>query len=238
MEHKLSKPEAILFDWDWTIFDSDPTLAYTLEQTFAAMAERGFPKPEYAEWSVERLKSITNFAPRSMLKDLFTPHGEEHAAFALKTYIDNYVKFSAEHSRIFEGAIATLKLLEEKGIPFAIVSNKFQPFLDAEREAFLKPHFPNVICLGDSPEYAKKPAPDSLFLALKKLGVAPSENVWMIGDTLESDMVSAQRAGCKFIYMAVEDRAPPTHCDSPVIYGFNSFKELIKDLTKQTHIEK
>jgi phosphoglycolate phosphatase len=97
-----------------------------------------------------------------------------------------------EAPRRFPGITALLKRLDREGLLMAVVSSRrlfaLQRGLDATG---LRRHFPVVIGLEDVAR--PKPSPEGLLLALDRLGVPPSQAVF-VGDSA-LDVEAGQRAG-------------------------------------------
>ena len=87
-------------------------------------------------------------------------------------------------------AVFIAKALKEKDIKMAVVSNKF----DAAVKELCEPFFGEYIrvAIGEKPDVAKKPEPDSLYAALDALGVG-AEGACYVGDS-EVDIQTANNA--------------------------------------------
>lgn len=81
--------------------------------------------------------------------------------------------------------------LKEHGYHLAIVSNKFDAAVKKLRQDFFDDVIP--VAIGESPSIHKKPAPDTVFQAMRELDVKP-ENCIYIGDS-EVDIQTAANAG-------------------------------------------
>ncbi len=244
MQQKINKPKAVLFDWDGTIVEArDPALSTALEATFAEMARRGYAKLDYQSWPLERIKAISNFLPRTLIRDTFLPHGQDVADQALAIYIESYVTAATENAnnKALSGAMETFAMLRRQGIPFAIISSKLQQFLDAECDVILKTLYPDVICRGDNPPAPKKPDPAALRNVLQQLGVEPGKDVWMVGDTVESDLEAAVNAGCCPVFFRTPDASAPKSPipeDTITVNGHKSLQQLIHTTQRNAAWEK
>lgn len=93
---------------------------------------------------------------------------------------------------------ATLRRLSKAGVPMALVSNFY-----GNIEAVLK-DFGIVDCFDAIVESAvvgvRKPDPQIFTLGVDALGL-PSERVLVVGDSYSKDIVPAQRAGCKALWL-------------------------------------
>lgn len=90
----------------------------------------------------------------------------------------------------YTGICAALSSLQKGGYKMAIVSNKGQAAVTGLHDAFFK----NLVAfsMGESPLYNKKPAPDMVWEALKRLGCAKEDAIY-IGDS-EVDKKTADNA--------------------------------------------
>ena len=105
-------------------------------------------------------------------------------------YHENILCKTTVYPTVIEG----LETLKSNGYKLAIATNKPQAPTDSLLDALkLKDYFD--IILGGSEEYALKPDPAMLHIAMQKTDSAP-EMSWMIGDNY-TDMESGYRAGIK-----------------------------------------
>ena len=106
---KITKPSAIIFDFDDTLVNAKPVISKALEETFK-------------EFNInkEDLKHIDfNLSLRDYVHDIFL----DNAIAAGKIYYKNYYKF-AESLQPLEHAKETLDFLHSHNIFTSIVSNK------------------------------------------------------------------------------------------------------------------
>lgn len=104
----------------------------------------------------------------------------------------------------------TLKLLREKNIPYAVVSNSSEKSIRRyikEKMGEDGKLFDGVPIFGNS----NKPDPTNIFKACGALGVKPSEHVWFVGDTMRTDIKAAMKAGVH-----------------PILFGFRDIPEIDK----------
>ena len=101
-----------------------------------------------------------------------------------------------------------LDTLADQGVKLAIVSNK----VDFAVKALSKDYFGDrmVSAVGDDPSRKKKPAPDSVWEAMRQTGVTEQEAIY-VGDS-DVDVITAHNAGIPCI---------------AVTWGFRSEESLI-----------
>ncbi|SHE91978.1 phosphoglycolate phosphatase [Modicisalibacter ilicicola DSM 19980] len=183
----LAMPQALLFDLDGTLIDTAPDLAR------ATNALRDHHGLEALPFEIIRAQvSNGGSALVTLALGLEQDHPEHAAARAY--LLDAYGQAVAAESRLFDGLEL---LLERWALPpraWGIVTNKPRAYAEPLIEALeLAPGV--LVCADDLP--VKKPEPDPLWEAARRLGVAP-QTCWYIGDHLR-DMQAAHAAGMKAI---------------------------------------
>ena len=109
----------------------------------------------------------------------------------ITVYMPHYQAHCNDRTGPYPGIDALLSRIGERGLKTAVVSNKPDPAVQKLNDV----HFGGVFdfTIGESPAYARKPAPDMVLRAMEVLGVPVSEAVY-IGDT-EIDLETARRCG-------------------------------------------
>lgn len=202
---QLTKPRAILFDWDNTLADTWPTIHEALTVTFEKMGR----KP----WTMTETKIHVHRSLRDSFPDIFGDRWEE----AGKLYRENFLKIHLEQLTMLPDAERTLKTLAAKPeIYVALVSNKTGNSLREEvaHVGFGK-YFRKVIGALDAKE--DKPSAEPVHMALDGTGIKPSEEVWFVGDSV-TDMECAHNSGCLPVFYGDRDindgsfvHCPPRH---------------------------
>ena len=111
--------------------------------------------------------------------------------YVLKEFPIHYKAHMLDNTKPYEGIMDALYRLKEHGYHLAIVSNKFDAAVKKLRQDFFDDVIP--VAIGESPSIHKKPAPDTVFQAMRELNVKP-ENCIYIGDS-EVDIQTAANAG-------------------------------------------
>jgi len=190
----LNLPEAVIFDWDNTLIDAWPCILDCYNSTF-----RRFGMPE---WTMEEGKR--NIA-RS-LRDTFPSMFGDRWKDAREHYYDTFAKVHLERMVPFAHTEAMLRVLTDKGIYLAVVSNKLGDFLRAEaRHLGWDSMFGALV--GATDAQRDKPDHAPVHLALQPSGIAPGPNVWFVGDSFV-DLQCAHQSGCVAVLMRPE--APVT----------------------------
>ena len=175
------------------IFDLDGTLLDTLGDLAASVnfALRTHGMPEHSIDDVRRF--VGNGVRRLMERAV--PEGTDNPQFeaAFATFREYYIHHSLDTTRPYEGIPETLAALRERGCRLAVVSNKMRK----ATEELCRYFFPDTIEVAIGEDEAagihKKPAPDTVFEALRQLGVE-KENTVYVGDS-DVDIETARNAG-------------------------------------------
>lgn len=183
--HLPTEPSAVLFDLDGTLIDTAPDFIRCLNllRTQHGLA----PLPDA---TIRR--SVSNGA-RAMVRVGFGLEPEHPDYLAKHTaFLDLYEEGVAVETRLFEGMDAILRNLENRGIPWGIVTNKPLRFAEPLVAALgLGERCATVIC----PDHVthRKPHPEALHLACQRIGVAPDRGIY-VGDH-ERDIEAGRNAG-------------------------------------------
>jgi 2-phosphoglycolate phosphatase len=206
--------EAVLFDLDGTLADTAPDMARTVN---TMRTRRGL-----APVAAEIVRPYVSKGARGMILAAFQIAGD-HAEYAAmrEEFLELYGASLCVDTRLFPGMDGLLDRLDAAGIPWGVVTNKFErfarPIIDdlglASRAA--------VVVGGDTCPRAK-PFPDPLLFAAETMGVAPKRTLY-VGDD-ERDVQAARAAGMPVVIAAygyLGDGPPPSLwradgiCDSP-----------------------
>lgn len=179
----LPAPTALLFDLDGTLVDTAPDLA---RATNALRAHHGLEALPFD--TIRAQVSNGGSALVTLALGLETQH--PHHASARAFLLDAYAQDVAAESRVFAGLERLLELWALPPRAWGIVTNKPRAYAVPLIEALeLTPGA--LLCADDLP--VKKPCPEPLWEAARRLGVAP-ESCWYIGDHAR-DMQAARAAG-------------------------------------------
>ena len=182
MIRSLSRPRAVLFDWDNTLVDSWATIADALNTTLQTFG--------HAPWTMAEVKTRVRKSMRDSFPKLFGARADEAARVF-------YRRFEAIHvARLapVPGAAEALAELAAAGFYLAVVSNKKGEYLRREAAHLgWSRHFGRLVGALDAER--DKPALEPVLLALDGSGVAPGADVWIAGDA-DIDLECARNAAC------------------------------------------
>ena len=212
---KLNRPELIIFDWDNTLVDSLELICDSMRETFTKFSLSPMSNSEY--------KKHIHMCSRSFIKKHFPkePHDEVR-----KVFIDSYRQLAEENITLLPEAKETLEAIKNKDIKMAIVSNKNKILLSMELAKLgLEEYFLSIVGSGDLEE--DKPSPLPVFKALKDLGVKPSQEVWLVGDSV-TDMAAAHNSQCLPVFFGTDDYTSEHYMNCPPKIHFLDHKELLQ----------
>lgn len=181
--------QAVLFDLDGTLIDSAPDLGAAADKM---RVDRGMPS-----LPAELYRPMAGAGARGMLQIAFgmTPQDADFAAMREEFFV-NYERCMTERTYAFEGVPALLQTLEQRGLPWGVVTNKSERFtLPLTRSMPLFAHAGAVVS-GDTTPHAK-PHPEPLLEAARRMGVNPEACVY-VGDD-ERDIVAGRAAGMRTV---------------------------------------
>ena len=173
------------------VFDLDGTLLDTLEDLYratnTALEDHSLPRRSRDEVRLFVGNGVEMLIRRAV------PAGtdEETTLAVLADFKTTYAAICEDHTRPYNGIPDMLRALREKGIRVAVVSNKF----DAATKQLCEKYFGDLVevAIGERTGVRKKPAPDTVYEALKELGVT-AEGAVYIGDS-DVDIQTARNCG-------------------------------------------
>ena len=173
------------------IFDMDGTILETLEDMCASvnvtMDHVGYPRRTMDE--VRRF--VGNGAAK--LIERCMPAGAEDPRYPAalefyRAYYDAHAQIKTGH---YPGIPELLNQLSREGVRLAVVSNKPDEAVRALTERYFPSVFP--VAIGNRDGWATKPAPDSVYEAMRLLGARRESTVY-VGDS-DVDVDTARNAG-------------------------------------------
>ena len=187
------------------IFDLDGTLLDTL-QDLADSVNYALRQHNMPEHSIDEIRGFVGNGVR-LLMQRSVPEGTDDAQFeaVFATFRQYYMQHSLDTTKPYEGVSELLHELKCRGCRLAVVSNKMM----AATQELIAHFFPDVeVAIGEheAAGIRKKPAPDTVFQALRQLGVGPEDAVY-VGDS-DVDIHTARHAGlpCISVLWGFRDR--------------------------------
>ena len=184
-----TKIKAIAFDLDGTLIDSVPDLAAATQASLAELHLPTCTEQQVRTWVGNGAEMLMRRAMTYALKQAVEQSALDQA---MPVFMRHYQLHLEKHSKLYDGVLATIHTLSEKGYQLAIVTNKPYRFTVPLLEAFaLAPYFTQVLG-GDSLD-AMKPDPLPLQHLLDEWQLDKSE-LLMVGDS-KNDILAAKGAG-------------------------------------------
>ena len=173
------------------VFDLVGTLLDTLEDLYratnTALESHSLPRRSHDEVRLFVGNGVEMLIRRAV------PAGtdEETTLAVLADFKTTYAAICEDHTRPYDGILGMLTALRERGIRVAVVSNKF----DAATKQLCAKYFGDLVevAIGERTGVRKKPAPDTVYEALKELSMT-AEGAVYIGDS-DVDIETARNCG-------------------------------------------
>ena len=188
------------------IFDLDGTLLDTLADLAAAVnyALRQHGMPEH---TIDDVRRFVGNGVRKLMERAI-PDGEKNLDFeaTFATFREYYMHHSLDTTRPYPGIIETLEALKAKGCRLAVVSNKMMAATKELCQHFFADTIEVAIGENEAAGIRKKPAPDTVFEALRQLGEEKDSAVY-VGDS-DVDLETANNSGlpCISVLWGFRDR--------------------------------
>ncbi len=178
--------------YDTYIFDLDGTLLDTL-QDLAASVNYALRQHAMPEHSIDDIRRFVGNGVRKVMERA-VPDGAQNPLFesAFATFRQYYMQHSLDTTRPYDGIPEMLDELKRRGCLIAVVRNKMM----AATQELIAHFFPQIeVAIGEheAEGIRKKPAPDTVFAALKQLGVGKEDAVY-VGDS-DVDILTARNSG-------------------------------------------
>jgi phosphoglycolate phosphatase len=183
---------AIAFDLDGTLIDTAPDLGASANLMLGRLGRAPLPPS-----SIPRLigAGISVFVER-VLEETAEDNSSSPImrAGAEALFRRLYRDHLFERGRIYPEVRATLKSLADAGTALCCITNKESAFTShLLTAAHLDSYFQHVLCADYIED--RKPSPNLLLQACKRVGVKPSELLY-VGDS-RADIIAARAAGCR-----------------------------------------
>lgn len=178
--------QAVIFDWDLTLWNSWGIHLGLMEST---AAELGKTPPTAEAVAVEFHRPFH----QHLLWFFGThPEAQDELDSILPVYLDHYHAIDGHRRYLYPGVITLLRAFRRRGIRVGILSDKILYFGEIElRESGLAPLVEYANFKTDDRPY--KPAPDGLLDVLENMAVDPGDAIY-VGDGPQ-DIACARRVG-------------------------------------------
>jgi phosphoglycolate phosphatase len=223
VESKFPRIQAVLFDLDGTLIDSAPDLGSAADKMRLDRGMSSLPQSSY--------RSMAGAGARGMIGVAFgmTP---DHVDFASmrEEFFQNYERCMTQNTYVFEGVTELIAQLGVLNLRWGVVTNKSARFTDPLTQAMPLFASAQAMVSGDTTPHSK-PHPEPLFEAARRLGIQPSQCMY-VGDD-ERDIVAGLAAGMVTVaatYGYLGEKADPSLWGAHSI--INSPQSLLELLVK------
>ena len=182
-------PEAVLFDMDGLLVDTEPV--WSIAESELAASFGGVFSPELKAAIVGTRLEV---AVPTILRWYGAPDGPADAERAAQWLMDRMVELFATDLVVLPGVLDLLAALRSVGVPVALVSSSYRVLVDAVLAQGIGPFALTVA--GDEVRHGK-PHPEPYLTAAARLGVDPARCVVL--EDSPSGVASGQAAGCAVV---------------------------------------
>ena len=177
--------------YDVYVFDLDGTLLDTLRDLTASV-NHALRWAEMPERTIEEVRWFVGNGVKKLMERA-VPEGIDNPRFAevYQEFRDHYLHHGLDTTEPYPGIMEMLRALKDEGKQIAVVSNKFYK----ATEELCSHFFAGLVdvAIGEREDIRKKPAPDTVEEALRRLKAGCSHAVY-VGDS-DVDIQTAKNSG-------------------------------------------
>lgn len=208
------------------VFDLDGTLVNTLDDLKNAINNALKTLNYPFSYSLEETKKLIGSGTKNLCRRAIASLslGEEKVEELFCEFTKQYNEHQLDNARLYDGVLDTLRLLKEKNIKVAVLSNKVHHNTKEILSCLCK-NFDFDYVLGQVSYFPLKPDPTSLNYIISKLGLN-KEEILYVGDS-DTDMKTGRNAKvkiCAVTYGFREKEELETYSPD---YMIDNFSELI-----------
>lgn len=173
------------------IFDLDGTLLDTLEDLYRA-TNKALEDHSLPLRTRDEVRLFVGNGVEMLIRRAVPAWCDEETTLAtLADFKAIYADICEDNTKPYDGILAALAALRDRGVRVAVVSNKF----DAATKQLCRKYFGDLVevAIGERAGVRKKPAPDTVQEALRELGVS-AEGAVYVGDS-DVDIETARNCG-------------------------------------------
>lgn len=172
---------------DTLIFDLDGTLLDTLDDLYLSV-NATLEKYDLPPRTKDEVRIFVGNGVPKLIERALGEHFPKYFDVALEYFKAHYKLNCNNNTHAYEGITDGLKYLKNKGYKIGVVSNK----VDFATKSLCRDYFGDLvdIAIGQRDGIKKKPAPDSVYEAMRELG---GKNAIYIGDS-DVDIMTAKNA--------------------------------------------
>ena len=214
---------AVLFDLDGTLIDTAKDFIRIIQQM---CREKGVDVVD-----ADLIRSQVSEGARAMVKLVYPELDVKDSVFLAhrQRFLDTYGADIAVDTDLFDGMNTLLLDLEEKGIPWGIVTNKPRWLSESLLSALnLNERCAVLVCPEDVTQ--TKPDPEPMYLAAKQINIAAEQCIY-VGDHPRD--IDAGRAAGMYTILAAYGYLPFAHKDDLTAWRADCIVNDVDTLTKK-----
>lgn len=179
---------------DTVVFDLDGTLLDTLND-LANSVNYALAKHRLPTRTIPEVRRFLGNGIRYLMKKSVGDNMQDDCEFepVFQSFRSHYVEHCLDTTQPYPGIMPLLKVLKQRGIKMAIVSNKLHPAVQELAHRFFEGYISSAV--GESLTVRRKPNPDAVLAALNELGSTPNNAIY-VGDS-EVDLETSKNAGLR-----------------------------------------
>lgn len=185
----MTKYEAVLFDFDGTLVDTEWIIYEEVQAIFHREGQE-LPLTEYVKCIGS---SYEAWSPQTYLEELT---GKTYDWEAIREVRNQKIRTRLADQGLIKGALEALEATKNEGLLLAVVSSSTHDWVDNWLEKLhIQDYFETVTCRGDAPRI--KPAPDLYLKGAERMNLSP-EKCLVVEDS-RNGMLAAVEAGMDVI---------------------------------------
>ena len=217
---KNHKTKLVLFDLDGTLIDTAPDFLISLNNVLSNHSRENV--------TMEKIRPHISEGSSKLIK-LFFEINEEHMSFEQykNEFLNEYSSNLTKSSRLFDGMETIIEYLNDNGIMFGVVTNKYHEYAEPIINSFPELQTIKILVCPDHVSISK-PDPEGIRLACSKLKVSPKDAVYLgdhINDLKAGLAAGTDVIGCLYGYSLEEVDINNLKCKS-----VNSVSEITSNI--------
>ena len=217
---KNHKTKLVLFDLDGTLIDTAPNFLISLNNVLSNHSRENV--------TMEKIRPHISEGSSKLIK-LFFEINEEHMSFEQykNEFLNEYASNLTKSSRLFDGMETIIQYLNDNGIMFGVVTNKYHEYAEPIINSFPELQTIKILVCPDHVSISK-PDPEGILLACSKLKVSPKDAVYLgdhINDLKAGLAAGTDVIGCLYGYSLEEVDINNLKCKS-----VNSVSEITSNI--------
>jgi len=227
---------AVVFDFGQTLVDSADGFR-TAEKDLQRKAHAALvtaPWEEFLDVYREirsRFHAQSNFSRKEILEELFRRYGHQTDPALIEQWETDYWKRIEAMTRVFPEAEKVLERLLVEGYRLAMITNAQGRKTEGKHRLG---HFPELgrffeaIIVAGEGRVPAKPDPAPFRLCLEKLGMDPSETVY-VGDDWRIDVLGSEAVGMHPVWLqhrSVKRNWPMVETSAPVVHSLEDLADI------------